>query len=107
MIDAVAPQDFVLTFTSSALIVLFGAGYAACFAWSRISRRSGFTIAAGFCYIALACSVGVLSGLAHLGGSWRIVSGLMLLGYLLAPYGIWRLCSASHPSHPIQDHPER
>jgi hypothetical protein len=104
MIDAVAPQDLVMTFTASALIVLFGAGYAAFFACSRITGRSRFTIAAGLCYIALACAVMMLSRAAHFDGSWRIVSAFMLLGYLLAPYGIWRLCTASHRTS--QDKPE-
>ena len=96
MIDAVAPEDFVATFAACAFIVLFGAGYAGLFAWSRIARRKRFLLGAAFCYAALAGSVLLLTRLAHLDGAWRAVSALMLAGYLVAPWAIWKLCVASH-----------
>lgn len=96
MIEAVAPQDFIATFAACALIVLFGAGYAGLFAWSRVRRRRDALIAAGIFYAALVLTVMLLSRLAHLDGSWQAVTGLMLVGYLLAPWAIWKLCAASH-----------
>lgn len=96
MIETVAPADFIPTFAVSAAIVLFGAAYAALFAYSRIRPWPWLHLAAGLSYAALALSVQLLSRLAHLDGHWRVVAALMLIGYLAAPWAIWKLCVASH-----------
>ncbi|HUL13096.1 MAG TPA: hypothetical protein VLU73_13120 [Methylococcaceae bacterium] len=96
MIEPVALQDFFITFFSAAMVILSGAGYAALYAWSKLSSKPGILICAYGCYALLAGAVFVLADSANLGGSWRIVVGLMLAGYLLAPHGIWRLCADTH-----------
>lgn len=96
MIEPVALTDFFITFFSSALVVLFGAAYAALFAWAKLHPRKALLLWAYACYVALVAAVLVLSDAAHLSGAWRAVTAAMLLGYLWAPHGIWRLCTASH-----------
>lgn len=96
MIEPVALGDFFLTFFSSALVVLFGAAYAAAFAWAKLRRRKAwFWLAYGF-YAALVASSLILARTANLNGPWTALTLLLLLGYWFAPYGIWRLCSATH-----------
>jgi hypothetical protein len=97
MIEPVAPDEFLITFLSAAAVILSGAGYAALFAWGRLRRRHAFMIAAYACYGVLAGAVALLADAANLQGNWRILTGLMLVGYLLAPHGIWRLCATTHP----------
>jgi hypothetical protein len=38
----------------------------------------------------------MLANSLHLSGHWLILVLLMLIGYLLAPHGIWRLCVGTH-----------
>lgn len=97
MIEPVATQDFIGAFLSAALVILFGAAYAALFAWSKLRQIPGLMMWAYACYAALAASTAVLAKTAHLDGEWRVLVGLMLAGYLLAPLGIWKLCNSSHP----------
>lgn len=98
MIEPVALQDFFVTFFSAAMVIVCGAGYAALFAWARISGKRGLMAWAYACYGLLAIAVFLLSDAANLSGIWMGVTGLMLAGYLLAPHGIWRLCAATHAS---------
>jgi len=104
MIEPVALQDFFITFFSAAMVILSGAGYAALYAWARLSRRRGVMVWAYGCYVLLAAAVVVLADAAHLNGFWRIVVALMLVGYLLAPHGIWRLCADTHADEPEDEH---
>lgn len=105
MIEPVALQDFFITFFSAAMVILSGAGYAALYAWSKVTRRAGIMGWAYACYAILAVAVVILSGSANLNGFWRIVVALMLTGYLLAPHAIWNLCAATHVAeHEQEDH---
>jgi hypothetical protein len=96
MIEPVALQDFFLTFFSAATIILAGAGYAGLYAWARLRRKPRLLLWAYACYAVLAAATFALAQAAHLSGDWRILVELMLAGYLLAPWGIWKLCAASH-----------
>ncbi len=96
MIEPVELKDFFITFFASALIVLFGAGYAGLYAWSKLQGKRRLMAWALACYAGLSASTLVLAKAAHLNGEWRIRVYLMLAGYLLAPPGIWLLCAASH-----------
>jgi hypothetical protein len=100
MIEPVATENFLLTFVSAALVILSGAGYAALLAWARLGRRRGLMIAAYASYGVLAAAVAILAEAANLDGPWRVVVAVMLVGYLLAPHGIWRLCAETHPEPP-------
>jgi hypothetical protein len=96
MIEPVELNDFFVTFLSAALLVLFGAAYAGLFAWSKLRDKPSLMLWAWACYAALAAATFLLAQATHLNGEWRILVGLMLAGYLLAPLGIWKLCAASH-----------
>lgn len=96
MIEPVALQDFFITFFSAAAVIMFGAGYAALFAWARLGGRRRLMPWAYACYGLLAGAVFFLAGAAHLNGMWSVVTTLMLAGYLLAPHAIWHLCTATH-----------
>jgi len=100
VIEPVALQDFFITFFASALVILFGAGYAGLYAWAKLRGKPGLLFWAYACYAVLAAAVAVLARAAHFSGEWRILAGLMLAGYLLAPMGIWKLCQASHGERP-------
>ena len=96
MIEPVELKDFFITFFAAALVILFGAGYAAFYAWSKLSGKPELLAWAYACYAVLATATIVLAKATHLNGEWRILVGLMLAGYLIAPLGIWKLCAASH-----------
>jgi len=94
--------DFLLqAVVSSALIVLFGAGYAAAYAWFRLNgQRAPQLLLACCCYLLLVAATLNLAVVCHLMGVWRVLVGLMLLGYLFAPHFIWRLYIRIHTSAP-------
>jgi len=100
MIEPVAPTDMLISFVSAACVILFGAGYAALFAWSRLKqRRSAMRLAYGS-YALLAGAVAVLAQTNHLDGQWQMLVFAMLIGYLLAPHAIWKLVTATHQDEP-------
>lgn len=96
MIEPVAMQDFFITFFSSALIILAGAGYALLFAWSKFNRYWGIKWGAYLCYGILVLAVMALTQAANFSGIWLSLSVLMTLGYFFAPKGIWALCVKTH-----------
>ncbi|MCX7106680.1 MAG: hypothetical protein NTV66_03765 [Methylococcales bacterium] len=96
MIEPVALQDFFVTFFSSALIIMAGAGYALLFAWSKVNSNLRIKIASYFSYLVLILSVLELTRVAHFQGYWLIISFVMVIGYYFAPIGIWHLCVKTH-----------
>jgi len=107
MIDPVEMQNFFTAFFSGALVIVFGAVYALLLAWGRLKKSRGFVLAAYACYAALAAAVLVLSETMNFSGFWNVLTVVMLLGYLLAPHGIWLLSRDTHshddkPASPIQ-----
>ncbi|MDQ6966232.1 MAG: hypothetical protein Q9M23_04850, partial [Mariprofundaceae bacterium] len=98
--------NFFEAFFSGALVIVFGAIYALFLAWGRLKGSRGFVVAAYASYALLAASVLVLSEAMNFSGYWNILTGVMLLGYLLAPHGIWVLSRDTHahedPASPIQ-----
>jgi uncharacterized membrane protein len=101
MIEPVALKDFFLTFFSAAMVILSGALYALLFAYARVRKRPRLMPLAYLAYIGLVVSVLVLAAVANLLAAdfWTFVVALMLVGYLLAPHGIWRLCVGTHAHH--------
>ena len=96
MIEPVELQDFFIAFFSGAMVIVCGALYALIFAWSRVYHRPRLMLLAYVAYALLFISVAALADAMHLTGLWQIVAGTMLIGYLLAPHGIWHLCVATH-----------
>ena len=102
MIDPVEASDIMRAVIAGALVIMFGACYALFFALSRLKDNKPMLLAAYGGYLGLAVSVYVLSQALHLNGYWQTVVWAMLLGYLLAPQWIWRLCVGTHEAADIQ-----
>ncbi len=96
MIEPVELQNFFIAFFSAAMVIVTGALYALLFAWSRVHQRPWVMPLAYVAYALLVVSVLVLAQVMNLNGFWWIVVLTMLVGYLLAPHGIWRLCVGTH-----------
>ena len=97
MFEPVTQDNLLAAAVSGALVVVAGAGYALLFALSKVSGRATLLRWAYGCYIALAVAVWVLVDTLYLMGYWWLLVVAMLIGYLLAPHGIWHLCVATHP----------
>lgn len=95
MSDALQSREIILATLSGGFVVTFGALYAMLFAFARLRlpRLEPFAYAA---YALFAASTVVLASALRLSGYWLILIVLMLLGYLLAPHGIWHLCVGTH-----------
>ncbi|MDT8407859.1 MAG: hypothetical protein RQ715_11480 [Methylococcales bacterium] len=98
MIEPVALEDFFVTFFSSALIILTGAGYAACWAGYQLTVRRVFLGWAVVCYLGLLAALWVLTRAAHFQGHWQWLTWILATGYLLAPILIGRLTAGTHTS---------
>ncbi|MBN4073406.1 hypothetical protein JYT23_01070 [Mariprofundus ferrooxydans] len=96
MIEPVELQDFFIVFFSGAMVIIAGALYALLFAWSRLQSKPWMMVLAYGSYGILFISVLTLGSAAHLNGYWRWLIVIMLVGYLLAPHGIWKLCVGTH-----------
>lgn len=98
MLEPVKLANFFLVFFSAALVILFGASYALLFAWSRVKDRPQLLLVAYAAYAGLFFSVITLAFAANLFNNafWTFIVLLMLVGYLIAPHAIWRLCIGTH-----------
>ncbi len=94
--EPVALQDFFVAVVSAAAVIIAGAAYALLFAAGRVYGRPGLVPFAYLAYVMLAVAVLTLSRALHFSGSWRVLTYLLLFGYLLAPHGIWHLSVATH-----------
>ncbi|PPD30820.1 MAG: hypothetical protein CTY19_15400 [Methylomonas sp.] len=103
MIEPIALKDFFISFFSSALIILAGAGYALLYAWSKIKSNSRIKWLAYLCYAVLLVSVAELTRAANFSGFWLMLSVVMVIGYFFAPIGIWHLCDKSHAETTTED----
>lgn len=105
MIEPVELANFFTVFFSAASVILFGAGYALLFAWSRVSARPRLMPLAYAAYLGLAASVITLGLAANLfnSGFWTFIVLLMLVGYLLAPHAVWHLCVGTHADAPAAE----
>ncbi len=96
MLEPVEMKDFFIVFFSGAMIIVTGGLYALLFAMSRLQGRPGLMTAAYASYVVLVASVWTLGAAAHLRGYWWALIAAMLVGYLLAPHGVWKLCEGTH-----------
>ena len=87
----------MLATLSGAMVVLFGAFYALLFALSRLNGQPKLLILAYAAYGVLVLATGGLAVSLNLQGYWWILVVTLLLGYLVAPHGIWHLCVGTHP----------
>jgi uncharacterized membrane protein len=98
MIEPAGLADFFTIFFSSAMVILLGALYALLFAYARIRSMPVLMPLAYLAYAGLFISTLFLAQAANLLSHplWATVVACMLLGYLLAPHGIWHLCVGTH-----------
>ncbi len=98
MIEPASLSSFFTIFFASAMVILLGALYALLFAYARIRRVRWLMSMAYLSYAGLFVSTLILAQAANLLSHplWATVVGCMLLGYLLAPHGIWHLCVGTH-----------
>jgi len=102
--EPVAIQNFMIAVIAGALTILTGAMYAGLFAWGKFRHRHTVLIFAYLAYAALAACVLTLAYTLNLTGPWIALVVTLLVGYLLAPHGIWHLCEATHPEGTDPDH---
>lgn len=98
MLEPAALSNFFTIFFTSAMTIMLGALYALLFAYSRVGRRPRLMPLAYLAYAGLFVSALVLAQATNLLGHpvWTLLVVLMLVGYLLAPHGIWHLCVGTH-----------
>ena len=96
MIDPVELDNFFVAFFSAAMVILMGACYALFFALGKLWRGQWLMAFAYTAYVLLVFCVLTLADALNLRGSWQVIVWLMLVGYLLAPHGVWHLCEGTH-----------
>ncbi|MEZ5562826.1 MAG: hypothetical protein R3F27_07730 [Gammaproteobacteria bacterium] len=87
---------FLRAVIAGALVVVFGAVYAACFAFGRLFSSVILMRVAYGCFGLLMVTVYVLATSLQLGGIWNVLMVLLLVAYFVAPRMIWRLTAATH-----------
>ncbi|MDD3884758.1 MAG: hypothetical protein PHW66_07500 [Gallionella sp.] len=105
MIEPALLANFFTIFFSSAMVILLGALYALLFAFSRIKGERRLMPLAYLSYAGLVVATLTLAQAANLLKQpfWFSIVLLMLLGYLLAPHGIWHLCVSTHADEAPRD----
>ncbi len=98
MVEPAELANFFTIFFTSAMVIVLGALYALLFAFSRVGKRPRLMPLAYLSYTGLLVSALVLAQATNLlrHPMWALLVVLMLLGYLLAPHGIWHLCVGTH-----------
>jgi hypothetical protein len=96
MFEPVELNNILIAGIAGALVVLFGALYALAFALGRLNRMPWLTGLAYLFFALLTVSVFVLANTLNLNGIWQAVTATLLAGYLMAPHGIWKLCTGTH-----------
>lgn len=101
--QALEVNRVLLATMAGALVVLAGALYAAVFAIGKLAAKPGLTRLAYLFYVVLVVAVLVLARSLEFSGVWNLLTVVLLIGYLLAPQGIWRLCVGTHQDSPPGD----
>jgi hypothetical protein len=96
LVEPVELSNFLVAVISGALVVVFGALYAAAFAFGKLYRKNSLIAAAYGIFGLLSAAVFALASALNLHGAWSALVVVLLAGYLEAPRFIWRLSVASH-----------
>ena len=91
-------QELFFGAMAGATVVVAGALYALFFALAKLHQSRLCHIAAWLAYGLLMASTYVLVWALKLDGFWLVVTSVMLLGYLVAPWAIWHLSVGTHGS---------
>ena len=96
-------EQILLGALAGAAIVLSGALYALFFALGRLRGSQLLSRVAWVAYgMLVACTV-LLTAVLDLGGPWRWIIAVLLVGYLAAPSAIWHLSVATHADEATTD----
>jgi hypothetical protein len=96
MIEPVALKEFLLVFWITAGIIVFGGGYAGCYALGRARASRSLHMVSYLLYGALFVCVVILDRTLHFEGHWRLLSLGLVMGYFWAPRLLLRLTAATH-----------
>ena len=96
--EEIAVSSLMLAAMSGAMVVFAGALYAVVFAIGKVTEKPTLIRLSYLFYGVLVVSVLVLARSLDFSGVWIWVAATMLLGYLIAPHGIWLLCVGTHLS---------
>jgi hypothetical protein len=107
VIEPVAAAHIMIAVIAGASVIVTGALYAGLFAWGKLRRDPRILVSAYLAYAALVGCVLVLAYALNLNGPWVVLVVLLLIGYLLAPHGIWHLCTGTHAAHTTPTTPTR
>ena len=96
-------SSIMLAAMAGAMVVFAGALYAVVFAIGKATENPNLVKLSYLFYGVLVVSVLVLARSLNFSGVWIWVAVTMLIGYLLAPHGIWTLCVGTHISNHESD----
>jgi len=94
--QAVEVNSILLATMAGAMVVLSGALYAVVYAIGRLANNPSLVKLSYLFYAVLIVSVLVLARTLNFSGFWNVIAVVMLVGYLIAPQGIWKLCVGTH-----------
>jgi len=103
--QAVEVNSIMLAVMAGAMVVVSGGLYAGVFAIGRLAGRENLVRLSYLFYLFLAVSVLILARSLHFSGIWQGLTFVLLVGYLIAPQMIWRLCVGTH-EHASGENPE-
>lgn len=105
MVEPVALANFFTVFFSAAMVIVCGGLYALLFAYARLKNAPRLMPMAYLAYIGLFVSAMFLADAANLFNNpfWTAIIVLMVLGYLVAPHGIWHLCVRTHEAEEAEE----
>jgi apolipoprotein N-acyltransferase len=101
--EPVAAHDLFVALLAGASVLVGGMTYAFLFGMSRVYRIPMLMPFAYLGYGMLAVAALTLSDVLHFTGPWQITTVVILVGYLLAPHGIWHLCLGLHGADERED----
>lgn len=96
MTESVEAQQIMLAAMAGAMVVVFGAIHAFLLAWAKLRGSRKHLRLSWLAYACFMLATVLLAWTLHFSGFWFLVIFIMLVGYLLAPRGIWHLSVATH-----------
>lgn len=101
--QAIEVNSILLATMAGAMVVLAGALYAAAFAIGKFSKNPSLVNLSYLFYAVLVVATLVLARTLGFSGVWNWVAVVMLVGYLVAPQAIWKLCVGTHSDEESHD----
>ena len=105
MVEPVELANFFTVFFSAAMVIVCGGMYALHFAYARLKNAPRLMPLAYLAYLGLFVATMFLADAANLFNNtfWTVIVVLMVVGYLIAPHGIWHLCVRTHEAEEAEE----